>query len=1223
MIAADGEQGEFWLNRYDEDPDLAHLGRAIDHFRAALDTAPGHADSLWWLRCLALAYQERARRGGDPDDWTGAIVHARWAAGELAPGEARDEILLILAEAYRDQAIVATATEEDARAAAAEIDRIAAEITGREASGIVRLLHGLALTWVFAVNADDDCLRAAIGVLEPALDSLGPESPYHDEACVDLCRAHVELAEGDDDLDRAIRAGLRATDQQHPEVRSALACAYQERWDSRDEPDDLDAAIGHWQAALAAVTDPAGQAACGRLLAERAELQQDRDGAGAAIELLEQAVAGGEPVWWELGLAYQLRRELGGDEDDLRRAGKWMDRAIAETASPEWLIYAYAQRLGVTRELIEIEAERDQQNAPPSASDMVDQVAAARAVWESGVGAEEARVRLAVIMGLSATFGWWSHPETIDTGWLVRMVAVGRSMPNKPPGWDEHLDGLDAVAQHADATQRGVAVPEESMTKLLRGLQLYEPKSEAHQSVRNVAPMFLLSTAVRSGDRRMLRAAVDQLRARDDPDGREIGDTMELIDRARHGDLSAVEQLRPRLQRLRDTNPSYLTRHTVMPLLAALESVIDGRDGAYRPVDHSPVAEGGRAVLDRAFLALFGPVHAAVVRHDVDTMRECIGRINELLDVLPAEHAIRPVLLELGGLTGAALLRDEPGDQHAADQLLAWADAGLALVGGPQHPQWASFALNRAEALRQLAGGDRADSRRWGLSALQSFAWQVLLQSGTDDAVLAAADAGDKARRVAGWCLQDAATEDLVAALDAGRALVLQAATASRTIADQLTAAGHPELAEQWRESAGYGRDLVTGNPLRSAGTAFEVPDHLRTRVLRALDLHAPQPASTADIRAALATTGHDALVYLMPATAESPGAVVIVPADGEAATLILPGLIVGPRSMLARHTAVRAARDAGEVTGEQPPAAEDPDGLFSWAWSAAMAALLRHTGTGTPERPIRLVLVPTGALSAVPWHAAYRQQDGRRRYVVEDAVVSYAISARAFIDSAREPARAVKSVLIVGDPTGDLPYAGVEARAIGRAFYPDGLFLGRSAGSGTPKQVLDWIAEAAPGPSLLHLACHGHADPDHPTAARLRLAGGDLTAQELIEASRTAELEIEQVFLAGCSTGAAGRQHDEAFSLATAFLAAGARTAFGTLWKVPDAETSVLMFLVHHHLNTGGCTPAEALRRAQLWMLDTRREPPGAMPAELRGHVIGPALAAPASWAAFTHQGR
>lgn len=112
-------------------------------------------------------------------------------------------------------------------------------------------------------------------------------------------------------------------------------------------------------------------------------------------------------------------------------------------------------------------------------------------------------------------------------------------------------------------------------------------------------------------------------------------------------------------------------------------------------------------------------------------------------------------------------------------------------------------------------------------------------------------------------------------------------------------------------------------------------------------------------------------------------------------------------------------------------------------------------------------------------------------------------------------------------------------------------------------------------------------------------------------------------MFLAGCSTGAAGRQHDEAFSLATAFLAAGARTAFGTLWKVPDAETSVLMFLVHHHLNTGGCTPAEALRRAQLWMLDTRREPPGAMPAELRGHVIGPALAAPASWAAFTHQGR
>jgi len=258
-----------------------------------------------------------------------------------------------------------------------------------------------------------------------------------------------------------------------------------------------------------------------------------------------------------------------------------------------------------------------------------------------------------------------------------------------------------------------------------------------------------------------------------------------------------------------------------------------------------------------------------------------------------------------------------------------------------------------------------------------------------------------------------------------------------------------------------------------------------------------------------------------------------------------------------------------------------------------------------------------------VPWHAAFRLDGQVRRYAVEHAVISYAISGRAFTETAREPARDVKSVLVVGDPTGDLPFAGVEARAIRQAFYPGGLFLGRAERSGTPEQVLDWIAAAAPGPSLLHLACHGQADPAHPADACLRLAGGTLTARRLLEASRTAELEIERVFLAACATGSTGAQHDEAFSLATAFLSAGARTVFGSLWRVPDTETSLLMFLVHHYLNAGGRTPAEALNQAQRWMLDPLRKPPAEMPPELLRHCDSPRLAEPRSWAAFTHQGR
>jgi len=126
-----------------------------------------------------------------------------------------------------------------------------------------------------------------------------------------------------------------------------------------------------------------------------------------------------------------------------------------------------------------------------------------------------------------------------------------------------------------------------------------------------------------------------------------------------------------------------------------------------------------------------------------------------------------------------------------------------------------------------------------------------------------------------------------------------------------------------------------------------------------------------------------------------------------------------------------------------------------------------------------------------------------------------------------------------------------------------------------------------------------------------------------LLEVSRLAALEIDMVVLAACRTNASGEDYDEAFSLATAFLAAGARTVFATLWPVPDSATSLLMYMVHHQLNTAACTPAEALHRAQLWMLDPGRLPPDGTPDELARLCSSSNGVDPASWAGFTHLGR
>ncbi|MHC8561896.1 CHAT domain-containing protein [Streptomyces sampsonii] len=272
------------------------------------------------------------------------------------------------------------------------------------------------------------------------------------------------------------------------------------------------------------------------------------------------------------------------------------------------------------------------------------------------------------------------------------------------------------------------------------------------------------------------------------------------------------------------------------------------------------------------------------------------------------------------------------------------------------------------------------------------------------------------------------------------------------------------------------------------------------------------------------------------------------------------------------------------------------------------------------------------GALGVVPWHAAWTGT-GPRRYALQEAEFSYAASARLYCESAaRAPATGTGPALVVGDPTGDLPGAGEEAVAVHRAFHPDGRYLGRRTapppdGPGTPAEVLAWLrstagAGAPPGAGVLHLACHATVTPTERHSAGLELAGGRLTAEELTEAAEAAGARLGLVVLAACRSHVSGRGHNEAYSLATAFLVAGAHTVLGSLWQVPDDATSVLMYLTHRHLRAGD-PPVAALRRAQLVLVDPGRAGLGELP---------PALAARAArmdpddltgWAAFAHLGR
>jgi hypothetical protein len=262
---------------------------------------------------------------------------------------------------------------------------------------------------------------------------------------------------------------------------------------------------------------------------------------------------------------------------------------------------------------------------------------------------------------------------------------------------------------------------------------------------------------------------------------------------------------------------------------------------------------------------------------------------------------------------------------------------------------------------------------------------------------------------VARWCLAAKRNEAAVAALELGRAIVLHSATINAGIPELLRRGGHPALAAEWE--AASDRTVRTGGPwnsgqdptARAAATmladlsqgATTIPSDLRRRVLKAVestDVHAQllDPPSVADITGALAATSSDALVYLVAADERQPGLAVIVHADGMVQLRLLSRLRSGAGTVFDAFSQARRALNAEGAESAREEAWQRWQSRLNevcdWAWTAAMNDVLSILERLPGERPARLVLVPTGELAAVPWHAARRRMmSGAWRYACHD----------------------------------------------------------------------------------------------------------------------------------------------------------------------------------------------------------------------------------------------
>ncbi|MFF4036455.1 CHAT domain-containing protein [Streptomyces sp. NPDC001816] len=618
---------------------------------------------------------------------------------------------------------------------------------------------------------------------------------------------------------------------------------------------------------------------------------------------------------------------------------------------------------------------------------------------------------------------------------------------------------------------------------------------------------------------------------------------------------------------------------------------------------------------------------------------------------------------------GEKLLRDvrDPATAlgaTATEEDRRWAALFLLPLLTPLQPQQGGFGVREgraprvaAESLWSLAEAYRERGVRnedvqdvaaleAAKEALTALAADVLLQDGAEHGLLAARAGASRGVRAALWGASQGRLHEAVAALELGRALVLHAASTSSGVPELLDAGGHHALAEAWR-AAGTAEGLDADDD----GVPGELPSTLRRQALEALGyrregglLSTPTLSELAD---GIEESGADALVYLVPGEGENPGVVLAVsPRLGAAVGVrqLLSGAGSGP---LERYLDATAVRDADRNDPSAEEAWEEAlTALCDWAFEVLRPLLAeveeRLAAEGERgDRPLRLVLVPCGRLGIVPWHAARLPEEAPHTHLCQTTVISYAASGSQFLRTLRRaPREPAAAPVLLADPNLDLTHAEVEVMALRDAFYRRARMCGGifeladdELTPGTPDDVLAFLAD---GTSLLHVASHGSAG-TRPTVSALHLAApedtgetpadeagpGRLTVTRLLDRpDQQAAREGPLVVLSACQTDLSTRDHDEALTLTTAFFAGGARDVVGSRWTTQDSASALLMAVFHHHLTVEGLSPVDALRAAQLWMLDPHRTNPGSLGGELLRQLARPDLGRIALWAAFIHQG-
>jgi tetratricopeptide (TPR) repeat protein len=389
-----------------------------------------------------------------------------------------------------------------------------------------------------------------------------------------------------------------------------------------------------------------------------------------------------------------------------------------------------------------------------------------------------------------------------------------------------------------------------------------------------------------------------------------------------------------------------------------------------------------------------------------------------------------------------------------------------------------------------------------------------------------------------------------------------------------------------------------------------------------------PQPVAAEDAQALLGE-GEALLLYL---TTERGTWLWVVRHTG---TALYP-LSIEPNELADKVTALRAALDPERNSALRPFPGADAYALYQAILAPAAAQL------GGVHR---LLVVPDGALESLPLsvlvtappeHAPADAADYRKlAWLVRDYAISVlpSVSSLAALRHPEKIASAASPFLGVGDPVltagqgetrgktpaqlfrgtladvdevrklPDLPETADELRTIAKTLgaREGDLLLGEEANE--PALRLKALADYR----VIEFATHGLLSGDLPGLAEPALvltppATATADNDGLLTASKIATLKLnaDWVVLSACNTaGDDGTPDAEGLSgLAKAFFYAGARSVLVSHWQVPSKATLALTTRAFAELaKDPAIGRAEALRRAELAMLDPKNLPDFANP--------------------------